>query len=80
MNMAKVKLREFGEKFRPVATVLSTKDGIPTRVMFNGNEYFMIDPYQDKKNHFTNSKSRRDKKRKALQKKWSEEHGTNEII
>ncbi len=73
--MAKVKKREFGERFRPIATVLKSLDGIPTRIEFNGNEYFMINPAQDKKSHFINSNARRAKKRKALQQKWREEHG-----
>lgn len=68
--MAKSKVRELGEKFRPVATVLKEKNGIPTRVEFNGNEYFMINPAQDKKDHFNNSNARRAMKRKALQQKW----------
>lgn len=78
--MAKTKKREFGEVFRPVAKVLKEKDGVPTRVEFNGNEYFMINPAQDKKDHFNNSNARRAKKRKALQQKWREENGTNKII
>lgn len=78
--MAKRKKREFGEKFRPVATVLKEKDGVPTRMEINGHEYYMINPVQDKKDHFNNSNARRAKKRKALQQKWREEHGTDKII
>lgn len=78
--MARTKKREFGEIFRPVAKVLKEKDGVPTHVEFNGNEYFMINPVQDKKDHFNNSNARRAKKRKALQQKRRKEHGTNKII
>lgn len=78
--MAKIKKREFGEVFRPVAKVLKEKDGVPTRVEFNGNEYYMINPVQDKKDHFNNSNGRRARKRKALQQKRGKEYGTNKII
>lgn len=78
--MAKAKQRKFGERFRPLATVLKTLDGIPTRVEFNGNEYFMINPAQDNKNHFSNSKSRRAEKRKALQEKWGRENESKQNV
>lgn len=78
--MAKPKYRELGEIYRPVAKVLKEIKGLPTRIEINGQEYFMINPVQDKKDHFNNSKARRAKKRKALQQKRSEKHESNKII
>jgi hypothetical protein len=80
IDVPRPKKRVFGEKFRPLATVLKEKDGVPTRVEFNGNEYFMINPAQDKKDHFNNSNARRAMNRKALQQKRRNEHGHSKTM
>jgi hypothetical protein len=40
--MAKYKLREKGDQFRPVVEVLKAKNGTPTKVSFNGQEYALV--------------------------------------
>ncbi|MBF8418929.1 hypothetical protein [Heyndrickxia coagulans] len=42
--MAKAKQREKGETYRPVVKVLKLKNGVPTKVKFNGFEYALIHP------------------------------------
>ena len=61
------KLREKGEAYRPKVVVLKELKGVPTRIEFGGNEYFMINPEQDRQNHFSNARSRRNQRRKAEQ-------------
>ena len=36
------KAREKGEKYRPVVTVLKVKNGEPTSIEFNGNQYALV--------------------------------------
>lgn len=36
------KVRKIGERFRPKATILKMKHGVPTKVAFNGEEYALI--------------------------------------
>ena len=38
----KPKVRQKGEKFRPIVTVLKVKRGLPTKVSFNNQEYALI--------------------------------------
>lgn len=59
------KPREKGESYRPKVVVLKESKGVPTRIEFGGNEYFMINPEQDRKNHFNNARSRRNQRRKS---------------
>lgn len=40
----KGKSREKGNIFRPVTTVLKVRNGVPTKVSFNGMEYALIHP------------------------------------
>ncbi|MGF6951903.1 hypothetical protein QF028_004408 [Neobacillus sp. B4I6] len=42
--MVKPKLREKGETFRPIVQVLKTKNGEPTSISFNGNQYALVHP------------------------------------
>lgn len=39
---AEYKPRTRGEQYRPMAKVLKERNGIPTKVAFNGNEYALI--------------------------------------
>lgn len=38
----KVKPRGKGDTYRPVITVLKSKNGTPTKVAFNGQEYALV--------------------------------------
>lgn len=42
--MAKYKLRDRGEVYRPIVKVLKQKNGVPTSVMFNGHTYALVHP------------------------------------
>lgn len=50
-----IKSRAKSEVFRPVTTVLKEKNGVPTKVKFNGQEYALIHPQyiNGNKNKFT---------------------------
>ncbi len=38
----KIKPRTKGEQYRPTVTVQKVKQGIPTKISFNGHEYALI--------------------------------------
>lgn len=40
--MGKAKLREKGDQYRPVVKVLKAKNGTPTKVYINGQEYALV--------------------------------------
>ncbi|MDX1700351.1 MAG: hypothetical protein R3250_07015 [Melioribacteraceae bacterium] len=40
----KSKLRSKGEIFRPVTKVLKEKNGLPTKIEINGQEYALLHP------------------------------------
>lgn len=42
--MRKSKIRQKGDRFRPILTVLKEKSGVPTKVSFNGQEYALVHP------------------------------------
>jgi hypothetical protein len=56
-QMAKPKLREKGETFRPIVQVMKAKNGTPTRIEFNGQAYALVhvDYINGRKNQVKNS-------------------------
>jgi len=53
----KPKKRSKGETFRPTIIVLKEKNGLPTKVSFNGQEYALLHP------HFINGNRNKVEKR-----------------
>lgn len=61
-----IKKRVKGETYRPIVTVEREKDGLPTRVHINGQEYHAIArPESYKSSQFDNARTRRKKRRAA---------------
>ena len=54
--MRKPKQREKGESFRPVVQVVKVKNGIPTRIEFNGQSYALVheDQFTERKKKVNN--------------------------
>ncbi|MEH7392586.1 hypothetical protein [Bacillus sp. JJ1474] len=41
-SIRKPKARQKGDSFRPVVEVLKAKNGVPTRIEFNGQSYTLV--------------------------------------
>lgn len=66
LNPRNSRVRKIGETYRPPVTVLQEANGVPTRMLINGVEYFMVLRNDKNSSHFNNARSRRKYKRKKM--------------